>query len=95
MPANSQELVILIIIFSVLYEEFLDVQVEDFTFAALPFDHPLYILFSSGTTGKPKCLVHSAGGTLIQHLKEHQIHGNMSRDDIIFQYTTVNGSLIF
>ena len=44
------------------------------TFAQLPFRHPLYILFSSGTTGVPKCIVHSAGGTLLQHLKEHHLH---------------------
>lgn len=57
-------------------------------FEQLPFNHPLCILFSSGTTGKPKCLVHSAGGTLLQHLKEHVIHGNLSRKDVFFQYTT-------
>ena len=44
------------------------------SFARLPFDHPLYILFSSGTTGVPKCIVHRAGGTLLQHLKEHRLH---------------------
>jgi acetoacetyl-CoA synthetase len=44
------------------------------TFEPLPFAHPLYILFSSGTTGIPKCIVHSAGGTLLQHLKEHRLH---------------------
>ena len=44
------------------------------TFERLPFDHPLYILFSSGTTGAPKCIVHGAGGTLLQHLKEHRLH---------------------
>ena len=47
---------------------------QDLTFERLPFSHPLYILFSSGTTGVPKCIVHSAGGTLLQHLKEHRLH---------------------
>lgn len=61
---------------------------EKLVFEELPFNHPLYILYSSGTTGKPKCIVHSAGGTLIQHLKEHVIHGDMTRDDVFFQYTT-------
>ena len=54
----------------------------------LPFDHPLYILFSSGTTGIPKCIVHSAGGVLTQHLKEHQLHGNVSAGDKVFYFTT-------
>ncbi|KAJ1507906.1 hypothetical protein HMI56_007550, partial [Coelomomyces lativittatus] len=58
------------------------------SFKRFPFDHPLYILFSSGTTGKPKCIVHSVGGTLLQHLKEHLIHGNLGPKDIFFQYTT-------
>jgi len=57
-------------------------------FEPLPFNHPLYILFSSGTTGKPKCIVHSAGGMLLQHKKEHMLHGNLSSSDILFQYTT-------
>ncbi|KAF9920104.1 hypothetical protein FBU30_010121 [Linnemannia zychae] len=57
-------------------------------FEPLPFNHPLYILFSSGTTGKPKCIVHSAGGMLLQHKKEHVLHGNLSSSDILFQYTT-------
>jgi acetoacetyl-CoA synthetase len=61
---------------------------KSLTFEQLPFYHPLVILFSSGTTGKPKCIVHSAGGTLIQHLKEHVIHGSMTRDDVFFYYTT-------
>ncbi|KAG0313812.1 hypothetical protein BGZ99_008578 [Dissophora globulifera] len=57
-------------------------------FEPLPFNHPLYILFSSGTTGKPKCIVHSAGGMLLQHKKEHILHGNLNASDILFQYTT-------
>lgn len=56
--------------------------------AALPFDHPLYILYSSGTTGKPKCMVHGAGGTLLQHLKELRLHTDLKREDTICFYTT-------
>ena len=57
-------------------------------FERLAFDHPLYILFSSGTTGKPKCIVHGAGGTLLQHLKEHRLHVDLRPDDRIFYFTT-------
>ncbi len=59
------------------------------TYAQLPFSHPLYILFSSGTTGVPKCIVHSAGGTLLQHLKEHRLHYSLSPQDKFFYFTTL------
>jgi len=57
-------------------------------FARLPFDHPLVIMFSSGTTGAPKCIVHGAGGTLLQHLKEHVLHTDVKRDDRILYFAT-------
>lgn len=57
-------------------------------FTRLAFDHPLYIMFSSGTTGVPKCIVHGAGGTLLQHLKEHQLQSDIRRDDRVFYFTT-------
>jgi acetoacetyl-CoA synthetase len=62
--------------------------VTDIVFEQLPFDHPLYIMYSSGTTGVPKCIVHGAGGTLIQHLKEHQLHCDIGPDDTLFYFTT-------
>ncbi len=57
-------------------------------YTRLPFNHPLYILFSSGTTGVPKCIVHGAGGTLLQHLKEHKLHSDVKPGDRVFYFTT-------
>ncbi|HJW27052.1 MAG TPA: acetoacetate--CoA ligase [Rhodocyclaceae bacterium] len=57
-------------------------------FNRVPFDHPLFIMFSSGTTGVPKCIVHCHGGVLLQHLKEHQLHGDVRPGDRLFYFTT-------
>lgn len=61
---------------------------ETIEFRKMPFAHPVYILFSSGTTGKPKCIVHGAGGTLLQHLKELGLHTDIRPHDNLFYYTT-------
>ena len=61
---------------------------HELEFEQLPFDHPLYIMYSSGTTGVPKCIVHGAGGTLIQHLKEHRLHVGLGPEDVFFYFTT-------
>lgn len=61
---------------------------HEISFAHLDFNHPLYILFSSGTTGVPKCIVHRAGGVLLQHMKEHQLHCDLKPGDRLFYFTT-------
>ncbi|NTS78711.1 acetoacetate--CoA ligase [Catenovulum sp. SM1970] len=65
-----------------------DIKQEEIQFTYVPFDHPAYILFSSGTTGKPKCIMHSVGGTLLQHSKEIRLHANVTAKDTLFYFTT-------
>jgi acetoacetyl-CoA synthetase len=73
----------------ILLQDFLEgIEEQAPKYEHVEFEHPLVILFSSGTTGIPKCIVHGHGGTLIQHLKEHIIHGSMGPSDIFFYYTT-------
>ncbi|VBB43879.1 Acetyl-coenzyme A synthetase 1 [uncultured Desulfatiglans sp.] len=74
---------------AVLYDDFKEASPPpEMEFAQLPFDHPLYIMYSSGTTGLPKCMVQSAGGILVHHLKELMLHTDLKREDTIFYFTT-------
>ena len=73
---------------SIHWQDFIHNAATEISFMPLPFDHPLYIMYSSGTTGLPKSIVHSAGGTLIQHLKELILHCDLTRNDTIFYFTT-------
>ena len=74
---------------SILWSDFISDKTDlKITFEQLPFDHPLYIMYSSGTTGKPKCMVQSAGGILINQLKEHVLHTDLKREDNLFYFTT-------
>ncbi len=73
---------------SLSWEHLLDNDADTIEFEHLPFDHPVYIMYSSGTTGVPKCMVHGAGGTLLQHYKEHVLHTDLRRDDVITYFTT-------
>ena len=68
--------------------DFIDSSATEVEFTPMNFADPLYIMYSSGTTGVPKCIVHSIGGTLLQHLKEHILHTDVKRDDVLFYYTT-------
>jgi len=70
------------------YSEATDNTATEMEFEQLPFDHPVYIMYSSGTTGVPKCIVHGAGSTLLQHFKEHYLHGDISKGDVLSYFTT-------
>ena len=79
-PSNIQD--------SIFYNDFISNKPDPLIFEQLSFDHPVYILYSSGTTGLPKSIVHSAGGTLIQHIKELKLHCDLKRKDRIFYFST-------
>ncbi len=70
------------------FQEITDLPARDLSYEHVEFNHPLFIMYSSGTTGVPKCIIHGTGGTLIQHLKEHQFHCNINPGDRLFYFTT-------
>ncbi len=70
------------------FADYLATGPTDLAFTRVPFDHPLYVLYSSGTTGKPKAIVHGVGGTLLQHIKEHRLHTDIRPGDRLFYFTT-------
>lgn len=72
----------------ILFPELIDNNESIIRYEQLPFDHPVYIMYSSGTTGVPKCIVHGAGGTLLQHFKELSLHTDLKRNDVITFFTT-------
>jgi acetoacetyl-CoA synthetase len=72
----------------VVWDEIIASPKSELQFETFSFNHPLYILYSSGTTGKPKCIVHGAGGSLIQHIKEHRLHLDMRSADVVMYYTS-------
>jgi len=73
---------------AVMLPDFIDTNATGVEFEQVPFNHPVYVMYSSGTTGIPKCIVHGVGGTLIQHLKELMLHTDVTRDDTLFYFTT-------
>lgn len=73
---------------SINFNKLIDINSEQIVYEQTDFDHPVYIMYSSGTTGIPKCIVHGAGGTLLQHFKEHVLHTDLKREDVVTYFTT-------